>query len=75
LWANELNVKNVKYLGTTSKDELINKAHDELPMPIEQMVNIWYVDFIINGNYLYIHLIKNSETLETKADETRETHR
>jgi pantothenate kinase len=60
LWANELNVKNIKYLGTTSKNELINKAYDELPIPIDQMTNIWYVDFLINGCYMYAHIIKHS---------------
>jgi hypothetical protein len=58
LWANELNIKDVKYLGATSKDELINKAHDEIPISIDKMTNIWYVDFLINGSYMYAHIIK-----------------
>jgi len=60
IWANNLNVSEVKYLGDKSKDFLLNNKDEltEFLNPIDTVKNIWHTSFDFKTGTASIHVIK-----------------
>lgn len=61
LWAEHLDLKEIKYLGPSSKDELILQIRDSdnYPTLIDGMDNVWCLTFSIKQGFILVNIVES----------------
>ncbi|MCH4895645.1 hypothetical protein E0494_02895 [Marinilabiliaceae bacterium JC040] len=58
-WAQDLDTKEIEYIGERLKKKLLSELSDEdnRPLLLKGMLNVWFTMIALNGN-AFIHIIK-----------------
>lgn len=58
-WAQDLDTKEIEYIGERLKKKLLSELSDEdnKPILLKGMLNVWFTMIALNGN-AFIHIIK-----------------
>ena len=70
-WAEEIDTSVVDSLDEAQKAGLVENVADEVPTPVEGMVNVWCVSSLIGDGPALVHIVKTDMPIQNRKSEIR----